>query len=53
MSNEGINQSIAEKQIESLRVILEQTNGESFSYEDTQEISETILSFYEILIEVS
>ena len=49
MNYEGINQSIGEEQIESLRLILENLHGETFSYQDVKEISETMLSFYELL----
>ena len=51
--NETYYQTMGEKQIESLRLILEQICGESFSYEDTEEVSETMLSFYEVLIGAS
>ena len=53
MNYEGINQSIGEGQIESLRLILENLHGETFSYEETEEVSETMLSFYEVLIGAS
>lgn len=53
MNYEGINQSIREEQIESLRLILENLHGETFSYQDAKEISETMLSFYEVLIGAS
>ena len=49
MNYEGINQSIDKDRIESLRVILEKVHNQPFSYEEVQEIADTMLSFYDIL----
>ena len=49
MNNEGINQSIGAEKIESLRLILEQVQGVSISYEDAEEVADNLLSFYELL----
>jgi hypothetical protein len=49
MDNEGINQSLGAEKIESLRLILEQVQGVSISYEDAEEVADTLLSFYKLL----
>ena len=49
MNYEGINQSIGEEQIESLRLILGNIQGEAISYDDAEEVATTLISLYDLL----
>jgi hypothetical protein len=46
---EGINQPNETDRIESLRLILEQEQRRSVSYEEALDVGETLISFFEVL----
>lgn len=50
-NNEGINQPSNNDQIESLRLILEREQERPFTYEEAQEVGESLIAFFEVLAE--
>jgi hypothetical protein len=49
MFQEGNSEALEQDRIENLRVILETEQGLPISYDEAQEVGETLLSFYEVL----